>query len=798
MLQSLDPIFKLVQTNTTSAIIAPPGSGKSTTIVQHLHSKGLKIFVVEPTVLACDSLYRFVGSKYDKGLVGIAAEGNVQYQNKLISVIRNNKQSDLKDSEIVYCTGGHMKKVFLDFIAYGIKKSQERSPTLDLKFCDVLMIDEAHSGSIESDMIMFLYKYLLSHNAILPKLLMASATLTIRDTPFPEAESYTVKTDSYKINIIYHDKNFDLYSRSLYEETAKRVLKMNNESPLSADQTDVWLVFCAGASDVELVSERLSPDRRLEVVPIYGNLSSDDISKIYNPLKAGIRRIVVSTNIAEVAITIDMLSGIFDTLTEKYSETSATGGHKLSLNYISKSSAEQRKGRTGRTCDGFCYRMMTEDNFNRLNDSRAREITRIPLHNVIIELLNAQINLFDSDGSNIFFGSALSSEKIKSPIRALVDLDMFDNSPPPKVTEKGNFVTHFNFSIYASSILYEWTKLTDSAGKGYPLFPAIVFVSLYETFEPSYFYYPPRDPVEVQEAYNLRIKKHYQTYFSKYDDENDMVVLGKLWNDLLITFDKNLQPKKSDLSKHCTANSLNNKKIAELYRNINNACSYLASANYKIVIGQFNMANVIVIMLPLLKKVYGTRVVELRSGDKYTDSKNNLYTLSAKNPIKSGQTKSKKIIPLTTIEIKANTYISLSISVDEKKDLAAAKPLIAPLPTFALPASVSSGPKLEAPTPLPQFKLGSKVEASSAPLNPFFSSVSSGSKLEVPTPLPQFNLVPKVEAPTPLPQFNLAPKVEAVSMPKFSIGKKTEPTVVKAFQFKKTNLFAPAEATKNP
>ena len=89
-------------------------------------------------------------------------------------------------------------------------------------------------------------------------------------------------------------------------------------------------------------------DDGLRIFRAHGGMNTEDNKKIFEPQEPRTRKIIVSTNIAETSVTIENLSFIVDTICEKVAETSSTGGLKLELKHISKSSAKQRSGRTGR------------------------------------------------------------------------------------------------------------------------------------------------------------------------------------------------------------------------------------------------------------------------------------------------------------------------------------------------------------------------------------------------------------------------------------------------------------------
>ena len=106
--------------------------------------------------------------------------------------------------------------------------------------------------------------------------------------------------------------------------------------------------------------------------------------KIFDLATVGVRTIIVATNIAESSITIADLDGIIDTLREKNIKESLSGGLRLSVDIVSKSSAEQRMGRLGRTGPGveLVGEIRAAERNPRLRQPRRRPFRSAPAHRV--------------------------------------------------------------------------------------------------------------------------------------------------------------------------------------------------------------------------------------------------------------------------------------------------------------------------------------------------------------------------------------------------------------------------------
>src|SRR5207253_2983708 len=137
----LPKIVELVENNPVVLIVAPTGSGKSVGVPRVM--KGI-CFVVVPTRSAAISLYEYQ-KKLGHESVGYAAEGNIKYDSS---------------TALVYVTGGHMRLKMLSFFRDGTAR--------DVDFCDVLIVDEIHSGSIDNTLIISLWMAASNREVLVP------------------------------------------------------------------------------------------------------------------------------------------------------------------------------------------------------------------------------------------------------------------------------------------------------------------------------------------------------------------------------------------------------------------------------------------------------------------------------------------------------------------------------------------------------------------------------------------------------------------------------------------------------
>lgn len=109
---------------------------------------------------------------------------------------------------------------------------------------------------------------------------------------------------------------------------------------------------------------------------------------------SGIRKCIISTNIAETSLTIDGVRFIIDS--GKFKEMGYDASKKLQRLqefWVSKASAQQRKGRAGRTGPGVCFRLYSEDDFTAFDDFPTPEILRVPLDSLILQLVSMGLDI---------------------------------------------------------------------------------------------------------------------------------------------------------------------------------------------------------------------------------------------------------------------------------------------------------------------------------------------------------------------------------------------------------------------
>ncbi len=176
------------------------------------------------------------------------------------------------------------------------------------------------------------------------------------------------------------------------------------------------LVFLSGEREIRDCSDALADDDGLEVLPLYARLSAAEQHRVFGPHRG--RRVVLATNVAETSLTVPGIKYVIDPGTARISRYShRTKVQRLPIEAISRASADQRKGRCGRTSDGVCIRLYTEEDFTSRPEFTDPEILRTNLASVILRMAALDLGevadfpfLDPPDSRNVADGVALLEE----------------------------------------------------------------------------------------------------------------------------------------------------------------------------------------------------------------------------------------------------------------------------------------------------------------------------------------------------------------------------------------------------
>ncbi|MFD3616018.1 ATP-dependent RNA helicase HrpA [Streptomyces sp. NPDC058676] len=253
---------------------------------------------------------------------------------------------------------------------------------------DTIIIDEAHERSLNIDFLLGYLAQLLPKRPDL-KVVITSATIDPErfSRHFGDAPIVEVSGRTYPVEVRYRpllEDDSDDSDRDQITAICDAVEELQAEG-----KGDI-LVFLSGEREIRDTADALEKRkyRFTEVLPLYARLSHAEQHRVFQQHTG--RRIVLATNVAETSLTVPGIKYVIDPGFARISRYShRTKVQRLPIEAISQASANQRKGRCGRTSDGICIRLYSEDDFLARPEFTDAEILRTNLASVILQMTAA-------------------------------------------------------------------------------------------------------------------------------------------------------------------------------------------------------------------------------------------------------------------------------------------------------------------------------------------------------------------------------------------------------------------------
>jgi len=353
----VDDLRAAIAANPVVIVAGETGSGKTTQLPKLClamgRGDGKRIGVTQPRRIAATSVAARVASE-----LGGEQSQLVGYQIRFLD--RTGPDTRIK------------------FMTDGILLAEIQGDPL-LSAYDTIILDEAHERSINID-------FLLGHlHRILPerpdlRVIISSATLaTDRFSAFfGGAPVLSVSGRTYPVEVVHRPGR----ERDMAESVADVVEEITAREP----RGDI-LVFLPGEREIHETMAALKAHALPHTVllPLYGRLAQADQARIFQTLP--VRRIVLATNVAETSLTIPGIVYVIDTgLARINRHDPRSGVTRLLVEPISQASADQRKGRAGRTRSGVCFRLYPRTDFEARPAFTDPEIFRVGLAGAILQM----------------------------------------------------------------------------------------------------------------------------------------------------------------------------------------------------------------------------------------------------------------------------------------------------------------------------------------------------------------------------------------------------------------------------
>jgi len=457
-------IMYAINNSLVTIICGETGSGKSTQIPQFLYERGYtkeigKIAITQPRRVAARSLSMRLCEEMDMKL-GEEVGYQIRYETENVS-----------------------KKTEIKFVTDGILLKELENDSL-LSEYSVIIIDEAHERTINSDLLIgfisqilkiryILWKRKMKYNNndtnneegkfVLPlRLIIMSATLRV--TEFSENKIFSnllkpriveISTRQYPVHIYHSKKTENDYLNEAFKYCCKIHQKLpegnvivfltgkreildlcqklreeflgiqkleksddedeeivkndkKNDDINKEKEKDIDVIDDSNKEKNEEKKEEKKEEEKIVeeieegqkqniedekkqyppviVLPLYSSMEPEEQMKIYAEHK-GKRMIVVSTNVAETSLTIPNVRYVVDSgRVKKRIYKSGLSFSTFKIEWISQASANQRSGRAGRTCEGYCYRIYSNGLYVKMDKFTEPQISTSPLSQVILTL----------------------------------------------------------------------------------------------------------------------------------------------------------------------------------------------------------------------------------------------------------------------------------------------------------------------------------------------------------------------------------------------------------------------------
>eukprot|EP01016_Furgasonia_blochmanni_P007148 TRINITY_DN1285_c0_g1_i10.p1 TRINITY_DN1285_c0_g1~~TRINITY_DN1285_c0_g1_i10.p1 ORF type:complete len:735 (+),score=143.02 TRINITY_DN1285_c0_g1_i10:65-2269(+) len=372
--EAKEHLVKLLNEHQTIILQGETGSGKTTQVPQFILESGFVplgkgVCCTQPRRVAAMSVAKRVSEEMDV-VLGEEVGYSIRFEDKT------------------------SPKTILKYLTDGMLLREAMNDPL-LERYSVIILDEAHERTLNTDVLFGLLKEVLKARPKDLKVVVMSATMDAEKFQkyFDDAPLLDIPGRLHTVEIYYSPDPEEDY----LEAAIRTVLQVH----CFEDPGDI-LVFLTGEEEIENACKTVRNEVQklgdevgpLNVVPLYSTLPPYLQQKIFDapppPNKKGIpgRKCVIATNIAETSLTIDGIVYVIDPgFAKQKVYNPKIRVESLLVSPISKASAKQRAGRAGRTKPGKCFRLYTEASYEEeLTENNYPEILRSNLANTVLNL----------------------------------------------------------------------------------------------------------------------------------------------------------------------------------------------------------------------------------------------------------------------------------------------------------------------------------------------------------------------------------------------------------------------------
>lgn len=538
-----------------TVVSAETGSGKTVMASVSLAEIGLKSMTAIPLTVATEAMHAYLKENArNEHDVGYACKGEVYYdENALVKIVTTKHGFNC----IKRVLSNHKKFIL------GKKFKGPR------KFADnfVFVLDEAHHTTQEN-LGTFKLACQALKNGLLKKLVVMSATLGNMDFSGFRTRHLLAEGRSFGIDIFYNSCDVDLTDPSkMTNAVTTKILSIFNG-------VNNILAFVPGSADVEAVATSLENSTIKDVIEVkrlYSQMDSAESSEATQPLTSGKVKIVVSTNVAESAVTIPDIDDVIDSCAQKTPTSSSNGcGMVLVTEFAPKDKLTQRAGRSGRTKKGRCFRLITETKYNNLLNCDLSDMEKIFPYEMVIELLAEDLDAQDLLG--------LPTPRYSHIVEKLTRLNLVEECDGVlQVTSMGRNISRFPYSIENAVVAYKLSQLAKNHENNTIVLLAAICMSAVEGSQGNNFFFVPKQHRKNKAMY-------LEMQFEHLKGNSDFETFINIFSEMFEYACDNFNGKKH-VDKICAEyakdNSMNNKLLKRMRKCFIRLTNLLYSCSYK-------------------------------------------------------------------------------------------------------------------------------------------------------------------------------------------------------------------------
>lgn len=436
-------ILKIINDNNVSLFQSGTGSGKTVIIPKlllHYFNYNKKILVVVPKQILAKNNAIYSAKTLDVQLEN-QLENQVGYRYK-----GENKSND--NTKLLYVTDG----VIVNML---------KNDNLLSNYSGVIL-DEAHERRVQTDVLLYLlrnvcvarqdFKFIIMSATIETQIFknyysnLKYSDMTITGEPLKKVETIYFKNKLIKKDD-YMSKGLEIIEKILQEKTTGDIL-----------------FFVPSINDTKKTCSKILESDNKICIEVYANMNKEkEVIAIQKNSSQSKRKIIVATNVAESSLTIEGIKYVIDSGYENIAWFDPENNcYVMEKQFISKAQAKQRLGRTGRTEEGICYRLYTEEQYNNFLDFPKPIILSSNIYSECLNLASFDdVKILDDVVAKLkeIFNNFISPPKnnyFRNAIKLLYKLNLIKEN---KLTELGLKISQIPYEPSDAIALFTGYKL---------------------------------------------------------------------------------------------------------------------------------------------------------------------------------------------------------------------------------------------------------------------------------------------------------------------------------------------------